>query len=175
MFCPIASVRNPPDRFKQCVPDMSYVETYKGKKFFQGNIKAAKNKELLQKHNIRLIVNCSTHIENFFPSDFVYYNIKINDTPEEQFGVRLCDAARFIFDFISSNEGNVFIHCHAGISRSSTVTLTFMMVHMGKSLKMGFHNLKERRPIANPNPGFWQELKSLENHMCVGFCRAFDK
>lgn len=173
MYCPIvvASVKNPPPRFRQCIPSMSHVLTYENTKIFQGDRKAAADCDLLKKNDIRLVVNCSNHLPNSCPS-LIYHNIKINDTPEEQFGIRLCDAAKLIESFAKNNEGNVLIHCNAGMSRSSTVTLAFMVLIMEMKLNMAFSMLKQRRSYANPNPGFWVELKALEMHKCLGYCKC---
>ena len=61
------------------------------------------------------------------------------------------------------------------MSRSSTVTLAFLILFANMNLKMAFHNLKQKRHIANPNQAFWNELKSLEQHMCAGFCKCDTK
>ena len=70
MFCRLASIQDPPPRFRQCVPPLSYIHTVEGPshktKLFQGGIKAAQNKDTLNNNGIKLIVNLSTHIPNFF-------------------------------------------------------------------------------------------------------------
>jgi len=153
MFCRFASVKNPPSRFKQCIPPISHVvNVNKTSSLYQGNREAASNKKLLTDNNIKLIVNLSTHLPNYHPDDFVYHNISINDTPTEQFGIRLCDTVNFIHNFIKSNKGNVFIHCHAGISRSSTVTLAYMILHLKKKLKRCISSFKRKTTDCKPKP-----------------------
>jgi protein-tyrosine phosphatase len=53
---------------------------------------------------------------------------------------------------------NILIHCAAGISRSSTFTIAYLM----KDREMPFHKaldyVKERRRWINPNSGFRRQL-----------------
>src|SRR3990167_233805 len=65
------------------------------------------------------------------------------------------------FEFISQGlkNGNVLVHCAAGISRSSTLTLVYLMRvrHEGFNQSLAF--LRTKRPICTPNHGFTVQLK----------------
>jgi dual specificity phosphatase 12 len=51
----------------------------------------------------------------------------------------------------------VLVVCHAGISRSSTAVLAYL-VSTGMSLPDAYQLLKSRHPIADPNPALWESL-----------------
>ena len=58
--------------------------------------------------------------------------------------------------------GKILVHCFAGKSRASTITLSYMMKHGGLDLRTALNHLQRQRPIAQPNIGFIVQLKSYE-------------
>ena len=62
-------------------------------------------------------------------------------------------------------KGNVLVHCMAGVSRSSTITLAYMMKHLDYKLDHALALLRVRRPIASPNSGFMSQLRMYENKL----------
>ena len=55
--------------------------------------------------------------------------------------------------------GNVLVHCAAGISRSSTLCLTYLMRQRQENLEKALAFLRTKRPICTPNFGFQRQLK----------------
>ena len=71
-------------------------------------------------------------------------------------------------DFINKcreKKGKVLVHCFAGKSRASTITLSYIMKEMQIDLKTSFEHLKAQRPIAQPNLGFLMQLKQFEKDL----------
>jgi dual specificity phosphatase 12 len=58
-------------------------------------------------------------------------------------------------------KSKVLVHCHAGISRSTTIILAYF-IGMGKTLQTALKFLKSKRDIVNPNEGFMKQLKVYE-------------
>jgi atypical dual specificity phosphatase len=54
------------------------------------------------------------------------------------------------------------VHCYAGISRSPTVVISFLMKEHGMSLDEAFALCKQKRPIVDPNHGFMRQLRDYE-------------
>ena len=70
-----------------------------------------------------------------------------------------------ILDFIHNailNNKKVLVHCAAGISRSSTVVIGYLMCKWKLSLKNAFKVCRDRRPGIWPNSGFLQMLMDIE-------------
>lgn len=149
------------------------VELDNGVKIYQGNKLDAENVEYLQKCDIKYVVNATKHLENFGENyNIEYYRVYINDTVNDVFGQKLNDVTKWLHDKICKKNGNVFIHCHAGISRSSTITLSYMMKYLGYSLENAFIHLRRGRNIVNPNSSFWKELEGIDREnqkskMCI--------
>lgn len=50
--------------------------------------------------------------------------------------------------------GNVLVHCFAGISRSSSGIIAYLMNKYGQTFTEALAYCKAKRPIVDPNPGF---------------------
>ncbi|CAF3562516.1 unnamed protein product [Rotaria sp. Silwood1] len=57
------------------------------------------------------------------------------------------------------------VHCVAGISRSTTVVLAYLMKYHHNTLTEAFHYLVEKRPQIWPNEGFMIQLLRYENKL----------
>ncbi|XP_071946947.1 serine/threonine/tyrosine-interacting-like protein 1 isoform X2 [Antedon mediterranea] len=133
---------------------------------FQGNKDHAENKTILKDVGITHIVNVTSEMKNLFQDDFVYLRIAVEDELSSNLRPRLSQAADFIADALR-NGGRVMVHCIQGVSRSSTITLSFMMKYLGWPLKDARDYLKICRPIINPNRTFLLQLSHFEE-TCFG-------
>ena len=65
------------------------------------------------------------------------------------------------FDFIKPGNKTIVI-CTAGISRSATICIAYLMKHEGLSLEKAYAKVKQARHFINPNPGFQRFLVKYE-------------
>ena len=86
------------------------------------------------------------------------------DKPDENIKVHFDEAREFI-NKAREAKGRVLVHCFAGKSRASTITISYMMGEMGKNLKESYEHLKKCRPIAQPNIGFVLQLMGYEKQL----------
>ena len=68
------------------------------------------------------------------------------------------------YDFIEMGllQGNVMIHSFAGISRSTTLALSYLMKKQRKPWKKLQTSVKKIRPMVKPNLGFEKKLDDLQ-------------
>jgi len=59
----------------------------------------------------------------------------------------------------------VLIHCRAGISRSATVCIAYLMYAGRLSLDQAHDYLKLRRPLISPNLNFMRQLAEFETSL----------
>lgn len=89
-----------------------------------------------------------------------------SDTPEQNISqyFPMCN------DFIHAarlRDGNVLIHCLAGMSRSVTVSVAYIMSVTQLSWKEALKVVRTGRSVANPNFGFQVQLQDFELNKLV--------
>ena len=68
-------------------------------------------------------------------------------------------------DNVRNKGGRVFVHCHAGISRSATVCIAYMMQHKRISSQEAYTYVKEKRSIISPNLSFMGQLMLYQQEL----------
>ena len=64
----------------------------------------------------------------------------------------------------------MLVHCHAGVSRSATVCMAYVMKSLNLDLRSAYDFVKTRRSCVSPNLHFMGQL--LEFEKCLGRCTA---
>lgn len=123
-----------------------------------GDLDSARNKHLLDAHKITHIVSC---IGTQYFADIKYHVINLEDSPDANIYQYLYDAVEFVDDAIAQ-KGNVFVHCYAGISRSASIVLAYIMAIKKYKLADALTALQDARSICQPNSGFMFQLKCFE-------------
>uniref|UniRef100_A0A671MTG1 protein-tyrosine-phosphatase n=1 Tax=Sinocyclocheilus anshuiensis TaxID=1608454 RepID=A0A671MTG1_9TELE len=103
---------------------------------YQGSASQAHDYRIIKNLHITHVVNATAEISDAFPSVLRYLRLRLS--------------------------GRVLVHCSLGRSRSSVLTLGFLMEHRRWSLLHAFRWLKERRACAAPNAGFLRQLSDYE-------------
>ena len=68
-------------------------------------------------------------------------------------------------DSVKAKDGCVFVHCHAGISRSATICIAYIMKTMQWDLSKAYEFVKERRPCISPNLHFMGQLLEFQKRL----------
>lgn len=65
------------------------------------------------------------------------------------------------FHFIDDNlrHTNVLVHCMAGVSRSATIVIAYLMKKHRLTVKEARSIVESKRPFINPNSGFVKQLE----------------
>lgn len=77
----------------------------------------------------------------------------------------LYPAIRFIDQ--ERKNGNVLIHCAAGISRSASLLIAYMMHHYEGSFDNCLMHVMRQRPCVRPNAGFTKQLKEFSRDLGI--------
>ena len=67
-------------------------------------------------------------------------------------------------NFIDGNE-KVLVHCMAGVSRSATIVIVYIMWKKKMKFDDALNFVKNKRPIVDPNDGFVEQLKLFEKEL----------
>jgi len=128
---------------------------------FIGSIREAWDEELLKRHNIKFVVN-ATHRENPFPEQIEYLHCRVLDEDEENI-YQYFEPARSHIVKAKEAKAACLVHCMAGISRSSTLVLCYLIMEEKMTLLDAWELLLDRRHEIQPNDGFWEQLTRLDH------------
>lgn len=88
--------------------------------------------------------------EKVFPHMILLLNDRSKDIAKGiDFGVKFIDE--------NINNGKVFVHCHAGVSRSPSMVYAYLL-HIGMKPIKAFELLTSTRTIAHPYAGFIRDI-----------------
>jgi len=131
---------------------------------YLSSFQVASDRELLLQYKIKEILNvCSEH-PCCFPDDFRYMHIKIHDTPLDNALGCFDQATEFIHTAVSQRR-SVLVHCSAGVSRSATFVIAYLMKIGNISLKDALMALRAKRGTIMPNYGFLAQLHKEEERL----------
>ncbi|XP_027553374.1 dual specificity protein phosphatase 15 [Neopelma chrysocephalum] len=126
---------------------------------YLGNFVDAKDLEQLSRNKITHIVSIHESPQPLL-KDITYLRIPLPDTPEANIKRHFKECISFIHQ-CRLHGGNCLVHCLAGISRSTTVVVAYVMVVTELSCQEVLDAIRTIRPVANPNPGFRQQLSEF--------------
>ena len=150
------------DTITGIISDMTYIKN----NFYLGNAYNSRDYIKLKENNIGLIVNCTKDVPNFFPNEFNYINVCVEDTNTNSIIDLLDKILIDINNYITNNNNkNVLIHCFMGSSRSASILIGYMIKYMGLNRRDSLNFLKEKRPIVNLNNNFFKELGIYETNI----------
>ncbi|XP_022659174.1 tyrosine-protein phosphatase MSG5-like [Varroa destructor] len=121
----------------------------------------------LRKHGITLVVNTTRDLPDRLAQGVTYQRYPANDTTVENIG-RYFDAAADRIHNEIKRGGKVLVHCLAGVSRSCSIVLAYLVKHCNMSLLDAFHFVRRRRRVVSPNKGFFQQLIDFERRIRPG-------
>ncbi|XP_021918498.1 dual specificity protein phosphatase Mpk3 isoform X2 [Zootermopsis nevadensis] len=130
---------------------------------FLGNATTSGDSEALSRHSIEYILNVTADLPNVFEDSgsIRYMKIPIADHWKENLASFFPKAIEFI-DEARSNEKGVLVHCLAGVSRSVTVTVAYLMYKLSLNLNDAFNMVRARKSNIAPNFHFMQQLHNFE-------------
>ena len=93
-------------------------------KLYLGNYDFALNNNLLKEKNISCILVCGSELECKFENEFKYLKIDLNDYIEDSLLPHIDKCIQFIKE---NQDKRIFIHCNAGISRSPSIIIAYLI------------------------------------------------
>uniref|UniRef100_W5MPQ7 Serine/threonine/tyrosine interacting-like 1 n=1 Tax=Lepisosteus oculatus TaxID=7918 RepID=W5MPQ7_LEPOC len=132
---------------------------------YQGSAAQAQDYRIIKNLHITHVVNATAECPDAFPRTLRYLRLRLSDDTQQDMGEALPLATQFIAGALRGGAGRVLVHCSLGRSRSSALTIAFLMEHHRWSLRHAYRWLQERRACAAPNAGFLRQLAAYEEKL----------
>lgn len=132
---------------------------------YLGNLESSSDGEFLRDSKIRAVISIVFGQEVKYPENVIPFHMLINGDDHPNF--ELSQEFEDTFKFIEQHRKytSILIHCYAGVSRSATILLAYLM----RKMKLGFSEalafVRKSRPAVNPNIGFVDQLKAFEKYL----------
>jgi protein-tyrosine phosphatase len=121
-------------------------------RLFLSNYETSLNYKLLKSLGIKQILSVGIELPPHKTQYFKTMHLNVEDNEQE-------DIIRFFisaFHFI--NNDVTLVHCYAGISRSATIVISYLMRSNKISYIDAYNLVLKERPIISPNVGFMKQL-----------------
>ncbi|XP_022711554.1 uncharacterized protein LOC111273834 isoform X2 [Varroa jacobsoni] len=132
---------------------------------YLGSQQDAHNRQLLWDHNITYVLNVSATCPK---ADFIpepqFLRIAVNDNYSEKLLPHFSKASHFV-ERARESGGCVLVHCLAGVSRSPTMAIAYVMKHLRLSSDDAYRYVKSKRPTISPNFNFLGQLLEYEKEL----------
>jgi predicted protein tyrosine phosphatase len=136
---------------------------------FIGNANSARDSNFIKSQGITNIINCAKELPNFLEGDPTLHYLKlglddgVDQTSPDDDLYRVVEGAYRYISIVLKNkpESKFLIHCQAGISRSASVTIYYLMRKEGIDYDTALNQLRDIRPIVSPNRWFEKQLRDM--------------
>lgn len=129
---------------------------------YLGNQRDAADLSVLRALRITHVLNVTPDVPGYHqPQHILYRQLPATDSGQQNLKQYFEDAFNFIEEARKSGS-NVLVHCQAGISRSATIAIAYVMKHRLVSMVEAYTVVKTARPIISPNLNFMGQLLELE-------------
>ncbi|KAM3601649.1 uncharacterized protein V6R79_016054 [Siganus canaliculatus] len=135
---------------------------------FLGNERDAQDLDLLLRLNIGYVVNVTTHLPLYHVnSGLRYKRLPATDNSKQNLRQYFEEVFEFIEEAYQSGQG-VLVHCQAGVSRSATIVIAYLMKHTLMTMTDAYKYVRSRRPVVSPNLNFMGQLLEFERDLNSG-------
>jgi len=130
---------------------------------YLGNAFHASCQSVLNHHNIGAILNVSGEIPCFFPQEYTYLWLNVNDDTQATLQPYFDQAYTFIREQQTLHpDKRILIHCYMGASRSASIMAYYLMRKLAFTRDAAVSYLEDKRPVVNINQAFLTQLAQLE-------------
>jgi len=120
--------------------------------------------EKLREKKITCVINATTEEPNAYLPGIDYMKIRIEDNPHARLD-NYFDVAADKIRSVKDRGGKTLVHCVAGVSRSASLCIVYLVKYERMTLRQAYHYVKSARPIIRPNVGFWKQMLDYEKRL----------
>lgn len=117
--------------------------------------------DVLESYQITNVFSVGINVDLSLPSNIKREFFECLDLPETNISEILTKICPMIDSILKNNE-KVLVHCNAGVSRSSTIIIGYLILYKNMNFNDAILRVKTKRECIRPNDGFMRQLKDLE-------------
>ena len=126
---------------------------------FLGNVEAAFDIKKLKELGIRKVLTVMSAFGNHYSEhDFKHKTIEVDDAYDTNLIRHFKECLLFMDGY-----DRIFVHCAAGMSRSPTIVIAYLMWKKKLPLNDAINFVKNKRPVISPNLNFIKQLEIFED------------
>lgn len=126
-----------------------------------GDYDDATNHMMLHAKGITHVLNCAEELNSdLFANCFISKKLSFDDLPSQRLSPQIFAGYSFINNAVEKG-GVVLVHCAAGISRSVSTAIYYLMRKYNMTYDEAYKLILKNRKIARPNAGFQRQLREL--------------
>lgn len=116
-----------------------------------------------RRNHIDFVVNITTEAPLW--EDTETMRVPVDDDHSANILAYLDQVVDRIHEAIQRRGAHVLVHCVAGVSRSATIVIAYLMKHRRLDLRSAFNHCFSLRPVIRPNNGFMTQLIAYEQQL----------
>ena len=121
-----------------------------------GNVCAASSNEWITENGITHVLNMAAEWNRFPSMEKIdeYVKMDLHDSTRENNRQTLLEfdkAADLLMKWKNAGDARILVHCNAGVSRSSSTVIAFLIKYENMSFEKAFALVEQERPVVNPN------------------------
>nr|XP_038041334.1 dual specificity protein phosphatase 22-A-like isoform X4 [Anas platyrhynchos] len=128
---------------------------------YLGNIRDSEDVASLRRHGVTHVLSVHTGAKPVL-EDMSYLCISASDSSSQNLMQHFKECIKFIHE-CRLRGGGCLVHCLAGVSRSTTVLVAYLMTVTELGWERCLAATRAVRSYASPNPGFQQQLRDYES------------
>ena len=136
---------------------------------YLGDINSIQNKCFLKNKNISHVLSLVNKEKDAYEFEIIkklelnHLLIAADDSPDYDLKQNFHKTSDFINK--SHKNGNILIHCYAGVSRSTSCLMAYYIKYQNMNTENALTFIKAKRSVVFPNNGFIQQLKIFEEQV----------
>ncbi|KAL4442264.1 hypothetical protein ABPG74_005605 [Tetrahymena malaccensis] len=147
--------------YEQNSMDMIWSVQDKGN-LWLGSLIAAQKIEQLQEQNIKAVITIAEGTKLKYPETLIPEHLVINAQDVESYDIKQHFDECIEFIERNINYGSVLVHCMAGVSRSASIVIAFLMKINRWNMEKAYKHAHSKRKQVSPNYGFLKQLRDYE-------------